>query len=175
MGKRMVETNPRHLPRRSVLGFLVAIGARPLDAKAAGCAPPSVLFVCPYGTVKSAIAREMLKRRARERGVAVHAWSRGLRLENHVSPALGAKLAADGLDPAAEPAQTLRPADVGSADLVVAFDEAADDPALRGARAWPTPSWNDDYAGAKAAVSARIDALLDEVASLGCGTHRPAA
>ena len=166
----MIEIRSPILQRRAVLALGVVGLAWPRFASAADCAPPSVLFVCPYGTVKSAIAREMLKRRARERGVAVRAWSRGLHLENHVSPALAAHLAADRLDPAAEPAQVFQPADARSADLVIAFDEAVDDPALRGARAWPTPSWNDDYAGARAAVVVRIDALLDELASRRCGS-----
>jgi protein-tyrosine-phosphatase len=164
----MVGRHTRVLDRRYLIGLTLAGLAAPRLAWAAGCAPPRVLFVCPVGTVKSAIAREMLKTRAATRGVAVRASSRGLQVENHVSPALSARLIADRIDPASEPAQALTPDDVAAADIVVAFDEAADAPSLRGARNWPTPSWNNDYDAAKAATTAHIDALVDELAARGC-------
>lgn len=134
-----------------------------LRAEPAPCAPPTVLFVCPAGTVKSAIARETLRRRAAASGLRVRVVSRGLQPEDHVSPALAASLRADGLDPAAEPARPLQDADVAAADIVVAFDEAAQAPALKDARVWDIPSWNSDYSGAKAALAARTDALIGEL------------
>lgn len=137
-------------------------------AQSAPCPPPSVLFVCPAGTVKSAIARETLKRRAAELGVTVSVSSRGVHVEDHVSPGLAANLKADSLDAALEPPQNLVSADVSAADIVIAFDEAAQVPALRGARAWDTPSWNSDYAGAKAALAAHIDRLLAELRAKPC-------
>ena len=130
---------------------------------AAGCPPTRVLFVCPAGTVKSAIAREVLRRRVAEAGLAVAVFSRGLKVEDHVSPALAANLRADGLDPAREPATALTDADISHADIVIAFDDAADAPALHSARAWRTPSWNADYAAAKADLSTRLDALVAEL------------
>jgi len=150
------------LSRRSVaLALLLAPSA--VRAQARPCAPPTVLFVCPAGTVKSAIAREVLKARAAKAGVAVRAVSRGLQPEDHVSAALAARLRADGIDPAAEPARALQPADLGRADIVIAFDEAAQAPALGAARVWDIPSWNGDYAGAKAALAVRMDALVAEL------------
>jgi fructose-specific phosphotransferase system component IIB len=127
------------------------------------CAPPRVLFVCPAGTVKSAIARETLKRRAAEAGVPVRVQSRGVNPEDHVSPALAANLRADGLDPAAEPARRLAEADVAAADIVIAFDEAVREPALRGARTWDVPSWNGDYPAARAAQAKLVDTLVAEL------------
>jgi protein-tyrosine-phosphatase len=119
--------------------------------------------------VKSAIAREVIKRRARERGaVPVEVTSRGVRPEDHVSPGLRAKLRSDGIDPGAEPAQALSPVDVGRAQVIIAFDEAAQDSRLRGARVWTTPSWNDDYVAAKAALAPQVEALLDELSARGC-------
>lgn len=149
------------LARRTfVIGMglaLAAVGAR------AGCPPLRVLFVCPAGSVKSAIARESFRRRAADQGVAVSVSSRGVHPEDHVSPALAAKLKRDGIDPAAEPLRGLAPADIAQADLVIAFDEAADEPSLRAARAWKTPSWNTDYAAAKADLDGRLALLLTEV------------
>jgi hypothetical protein len=127
------------------------------------CRAPTVLFVCPAGTVKSAIAREALRQRAAAAKIRVRVESRGLDPEDHVSPALAANLRADGIDPAAEPAQRLTEADVSQADIVIAFDAATAAPALRGARSWDIPSWNADYAGARAALADRMAALVAEL------------
>jgi len=150
--------------RRRFALALLGLAIPPI-AKAAPCPPPTVLFVCPYGTVKSAIAREILKARAAAAGVPVRVQSRGLQLADHVSPALAASLRTDGIDPRAEPARQLQPADPAQATIVVAFDEAAQAPLLHGARVWDIPSWNSDYAGAKAALAERVDALLGELAA----------
>jgi protein-tyrosine-phosphatase len=118
--------------------------------------------------VKSAIARETLKRRAAEQGVPVSVTSRGVHVEDHVSQGLAANLKADGLDAALETPRALASTDVSAADIVVAFDEATQIPALRGARSWDTPSWNSDYAGAKAALAAHVDRLLAELRAKPC-------
>ena len=143
----------------------LALLAAPGAARAAQspCDPPRVLFVCPAGTVKSAIAREALRARAAKAGIAISVRSRGLKPEDHVSPALAANLRADGLDPAREPALALTPDDIAAADIVIAFDEAAQAPALKAARSWDIPSWNADYAGAKAALETRLDGLVAEL------------
>jgi protein-tyrosine-phosphatase len=149
--------------------FLLAAIAAPTSARAtpAPCVPQRVLFVCPAGAVKSAIAREVLRQRARSSNLRIVVESRGLQPEDHVSPALAANLRADGLDPAAEPALLLTKADVDRAHIVVAFDEAAHAPALTRARAWDIPSWNSDYGRARAALAVRMDALVAELRSGG--------
>jgi protein-tyrosine-phosphatase len=148
---------------------LALLGALTMAGRAlAACPPRAVLFVCPAGTVKSAIARELTKRRAAARGLAAHVSSRGVTPEDHVSPALAARLRADGLDPAAEPARALTPADLAGSDIVVAFDEAAKAPGMARARVWDMPSWNSSYDQAMLAVTFRIDALLDELAAAPC-------
>ncbi len=152
---------PRIDRRRMLLGALLL--ASPASVQAKPCAPPRILFVCPAGTVKSAIARETLRARAAAAGVPMEVQSRGLHIEDHVSPALAAALRADGLNPAAEPARPLQDADITHADIVIAFDNAAQEPRLRHARVWDIPSWNSDYPGAKAALATRIDDLLAEL------------
>jgi protein-tyrosine-phosphatase len=156
------------LPRRRFLALLATLVGPAGRAQAAACDPPRVLFVCPVGTVKSAIARETLRRRAGERGVAVVVQSRGVHPADHVTPALAANLKADGVDPTADPLRPLTAADVRAADITIAFDEAAQAPELAGARIWTTPSWNSDYAAAKADLAPRIEALLDELSARGC-------
>jgi protein-tyrosine-phosphatase len=159
---------PLVLDRRAILaGVGLALAGGP--AKAA-CRPVRVLFVCPAGSVKSAIAREVLKRRAAQEGVSVVVASRGLRLEDHVTPALAANLRGDGIDPTAEPLRALTPADVAQADILVAFDEASEAPLLRSAQAWKTPSWNADYAAAKADLEARLTVLLKQIRARAAAT-----
>jgi protein-tyrosine-phosphatase len=150
------------MDRRRILLSAILLAA-PGAALAKPCAPAQVLFVCPAGTVKSAIARETLKARAAAAGVAVRVRSRGLHIEDHVSPSLAANLRADGVNPTAEPARSLQDADVAQADIVIAFDEAAQAPLLHRARVWEIPSWNSDYAGAKAALASHMDALVAEL------------
>ncbi len=129
----------------------------------AACPPVRVLFVCPAGSVKSAIARETLRKRAAAEGVSVIVASRGVHPEDHLSATLAAKLKRDGIDPASEPLRGLMPSDIAQADLIIAFDEAADEPALRSARAWKTPSWNDHYDSAKADLEHRLTGLLADL------------
>jgi protein-tyrosine-phosphatase len=142
--------------------LFLSLAAAPAASWAA-CAPPRVLFVCPAGTVKSAIARELLRARVSAERLDVAVASRGLQPEDHVSPTLATKLRADGLEPWREAALRLTDRDVANADIVIAFDDAANAPALRGARAWRTPSWNADYDGAKADLAVRMDRLVAEL------------
>lgn len=125
---------------------------------------PRVLFVCQYGTAKSAIAREVFRRRARERGIAVTAFSRGITLEDHVSPQLRTRLNSDGIDPGVEPARTLSESDWRHADLVIVFNPLPKDAKPRDLRDWTDlPSFNEDYDHARLVLDQRIEALLDEI------------
>lgn len=124
-----------------------------------------VLFVCPAGSVKSAIAREVLKRRAADEGLSVSVASRGVHPEDHVSAALAVKLKSDGINPGAEPLSALEESDITYADIVIAFDDAAEVPILQSARAWKTPSWNDTFAAAKDDLDNRVTGLVSELRS----------
>ena len=127
---------------------------------------PRVLFICQYGTAKSAIARELFRRRARQRGVAVTAFSRGLTLADHISPALHQKLSADGIDPATDEATVLTRRDWQHADLVVAFNPLPTDVRPAHLRDWSDlGSFNDDYAHTRPDLDRRIEALLDAIAT----------
>lgn len=154
-------THSLELPRRAVIGGVLAF-AMSGTARAA-CARPAVLFICPVGTVKSAIARETLKAQAAVAGRALDVRSRGIAVQNHVSPQLAAALESDRIDPAAEPPQKLATSDLWPGQIVIAFDEAAQDPRLAGARIWDVPSFNNSYAAAKAALSAHIAELVAEL------------
>jgi len=127
-----------------------------------------VLFVCPKGSVKSAIAREKLRREVKARGLAVDVQSRGVTPENDISPGLAAHLKEEGVNPLADPIRRFTRADAERSDVVIAFDEAASAPGLEHAQKWHSPSWNDDYANAKAVMDSRIPALADELAKRPC-------
>ncbi|ENZ82891.1 MULTISPECIES: low molecular weight phosphatase family protein [Caulobacter] len=138
------------------------------SANPRACAPYRVLFVCPAGTVKSAIAREVLRRKAPAWQVPIEVRSRGLKIEDHLYPELAERLHADGIEPTSEPARTFALADAAWADIVIAFDEAAAAPGLSEARAWRTPSWVTDYDRAKADLDQRLGELLNELAESSC-------
>lgn len=149
-----------HLSRRVMIGALASacVSAPRRDA-------PNVLFVCQHGTVKSPVAREHLRRMAATRGIAVNVQSRGIAPEDAMSPQLTAALAADGIDAANEPVRRLTAADLAAADIIIVFNPL---PAEFGA--WPVRDWSDvgsmnqDYAGARAMLMPRLEALVAELA-----------
>ena len=157
----------RAVARRVVLaGALAALGAgavQPLFA-AGRSGPPKVLFVCQFGTVKSAVAREHLRRRAADRGIAIQVHSRGITPEPHRSAALTEALRQDGIDPDREPLGRLTPGDIAAADIVIVFDKLPAGFHAQGARDWSDlPSMNADYPAARTNLLKRINALLDEL------------
>lgn len=125
----------------------------------------TVLFVCQFGGVKSAAAREVLRAKASAAGVQVRVISRGITPDpNHVSDALAKRTAADGINLAADPLTKLDAAALRSADIVVAFDPLPSDLARTDARDWTAmPSMNSSYDAARAFLDARLDALLAEL------------
>ena len=125
--------------------------------------PQHILFVCPAGSVKSAIAREIMKRRAREVGLVVDVRSRGVTPEDHVSPGLAARLRADGIDVSAQPLTALSKDDLAWADRIIGFDSALQSPGMEQAEAWDIPSWNDAYDGAKAALIPKVETLISVI------------
>jgi hypothetical protein len=153
----------QYLSRRSVL-----VGAVSL---AVGCASApqarvDVLFVCRYATVKSAIAREHFRRLAVARGMDVRTQSRGITPEDHVTPALAAALASDGVDLRADPIGTLTAADLDAADIIIVFDALPVEMGPWPVRDWSDmPSMNADYSAARAVLVPRLNALLDEIAA----------
>ena len=154
--------------RNFVLGLAAGVSWFPASAKAEPCAATRVLFVCPMGSVKSAIAREELRRAVKARGLPVMVQSRGLTPTNDISPALAAHLRDDGINPLADPLRRFTKADTEKADITIAFDEAAKAPGLEQATVWNSPSWNDDYAHAKETMDQRITKLTDELAQRPC-------
>jgi protein-tyrosine-phosphatase len=125
---------------------------------------PKILLVCQFGTVKSAITRELLIRRASERGIALTAWSRGITPGEHLAPTLKVRLDAERIDPRRQPLRRLSTRDIAKADIVVAFDPLPASFARAKVQDWSdTPSMNSSYDAARRVVDLRIDALLDQL------------
>lgn len=124
----------------------------------------TVLFICNFGSVKSAITRELFRRRALERGVQVTAISRGIALQSHLSPQLRATLAADGIDPERDGQHQLRKADLRRADMTVILDPLPKGENARHIHDWTDiQSFNQFYGTEKPRVLERINQLLDEI------------
>jgi protein-tyrosine-phosphatase len=153
--------------RRSLVTAIIALAATPpLDSRAQGAKIPRVLFVCQFGTVKSAIAREMFRRRARERNISVVAFSRGITPEDHVTPELRANLAADNIVTTRDSLRRLARRDLASADVIVIFNPLPREFLHTAPLDWSdVPSVNAQYANAHADLAVRIEALLDTLAS----------
>lgn len=148
---------------RRMLLLGLAVTAMPTPALA--LRRPRVLFVCQAGTVKSAVARELLRKRAREHGIAVDVRSRGIAPADHMTPQIRQRLIAEfGIDPASEPVKALRQSDLDRTDIVVLFDRLPPDLHKPGALDWTDqPSLLGQFDASMAYLSAHIDALLDRL------------
>jgi hypothetical protein len=149
--------------RRGAIGALLAgVVAGRLGAKKREL--PRILFVCQYGSVKSAIARELLRRRARERGIALRAFSRGITPEAHLPAEIEARLRAEGIDAGGDGLHRLLPVDAGAADIVVYFNPLPANIVAARSLDWTSvPSVLGTYPAARADMNRRIEALLDSL------------
>ena len=168
----MPVTNPDFtelaISRRVLITSALAASLIGACASARRNSAPVVLFVCQYGTAKSAISRELFRRRVRQRRLAIKAFSRGLTIEDHLTPELRQRLLADGIDPTLEPAQALQPQDWQHATLVVAFNTLPPAVPRAKVRDWTDlPSITDDYANTRAILDRRLETLIDELAGRG--------
>jgi hypothetical protein len=155
------------ISRRSLVTSIVALAATsPLNLRAQGAKIPRVLFVCQFGTVKSAIAREMFRHRARQRNISVAAFSRGITPEDHVTPELRANLAADNIVTTHDRLRKLTRRDLASADFIVIFNLLPSNFLNTVTLDWSdVPSVNAQYSNAHADLAVRIESLLDTLAS----------
>ena len=153
------------LGRHAFLPSLLALSVVLIPSAAAPQrSPPSVLFICQFGTAKSAIAREVFRRRARERGIEATTFSRGITPEEHVSPALRQRLEADGVDSTRDGLHRLSKEDLKAADIVVTFNPLPAGMHRTHTLDWSAlPSMNDAYPLARANLQRRIDHLLDRI------------
>jgi protein-tyrosine-phosphatase len=159
----------RPLARRTLIAGSAALALAACIGPVAprhAAAAPKVLFVCQFGSVKSPVARELLRRRGAERSVAVSVQSRGITPGGHQSPALVAALHTEGLNTLADPLRPLTASDLAQADVVIVFDRLPAGMAASSVRDWSDlPSMNAEYPRARTILVERIDRLLDEFAA----------
>jgi protein-tyrosine-phosphatase len=157
----MRSTDPFGLSRRTAI---LSAAALLIAAGPGGGRPPRVLFVCLHGTVKSPIARELMRGLARARGIPLEVQSRGVDPAEGASAEVAAALVRDGIDVKREPLRTLTTADAAWADMVVYFDPLPFEVTGKDQRDWrDTPSVNQHYTDSLALMRSRIAALLDEL------------
>ncbi|MGH9889463.1 MAG: hypothetical protein ACREBE_28275 [bacterium] len=126
----------------------------------------TIVFVCEHGSVKSLIAQEWFNRRAKERGLAVRAVSRGATPDASVPVPIVEALQQDGFD-----VRTFKPSAPTSRELRKAARVVAIGlrPGALGPAATPE-AWDDipptsgGYAGTRDALRAHIEALLSVLA-----------
>jgi protein-tyrosine-phosphatase len=153
---------PRTINRRRLLAAALAVAAA---AHVNAGQLPRVLFVCQFGSVKSAVAREQFRALAARRALPLAAQSRGITPEAHASQALVAALRQEGIDLTTEPLRALTQADLDQADVVVLFNALPAGLNARNVRDWTdTGSLNDAYAAQRPRLMARIEALAKELA-----------
>ena len=158
-----------HIDRRRALAVFLAVTASTAMPVVLNASKPvtRVLFVCQFGTVKSAIARELFRRQAVRRGIPVTVFSRGITPGPHLAISARDHLRADGIIIDGEAVQPLQQPDLLEADLVIAFNPLPASMHTSVLRDWSeVPSVNDAYHLARADLDRRIDLLLDEIARM---------
>ena len=127
---------------------------------------PRVLFVCQFGSVKSALAREIFRHSAAARAIPATVFSRGITPEAHISDNLRAALVTEGFNIENEPLRQLRSKDLAAADVTVLFDPLPCGLHARRVHDWTdTGSLNQAYQTERPRLLARIEALLDELSA----------
>lgn len=149
--------------------LLVLSGALPTrgHAQQASARPPkTVLFVCEHGTVRSLLAKVLFEEYAAEVGLQMQAVSRGTRADSVIPLWMQRGLAADKVTLGSWRPQTLRPADLATASMVVSFDvpvTATADARVPRAQWDSLPSVSRDYAIGRDAIKVRVHQLVDSL------------
>ena len=150
--------------------ILSAILALTASAQRAVVPPPTVLFVCEHGTVRSLLAKVLFEQYAGEVGLRMKAVSRGTHADSIVPPWMQQGLSADHVVMGPWRPQTLRPEDLADAAYVVSFDVplSATTGALGQREQWDgLPSVSKDYTNGRDAIKLRVHALVDSLKRAG--------
>ena len=159
----------RHLKASlGMLGLIASgLGAQATARSASSDSSARVVFVCEHGTVKSLVAVEYFNRLARAGGLRVVAISRGTKPDTIIPSPVRTGLEADGFDVSAFHPQRFTRGDATAGILVVALDvdvERVAGNATAVTRWDGLPSVTADYAGARTAIVARVQQLVDSLA-----------
>jgi protein-tyrosine-phosphatase len=128
--------------------------------------PPTVAFVCLHGAAKSVLAAACFERLAEARGVRVRALAAGTEPDREIAPAVLRALLAEGIDLRGERPRPVTRDDLEGAAAIVSFgpDLSRLAPPGRPVIRWDdVPALSEDFAAGRAAIQARLPALLEEV------------
>ncbi len=128
--------------------------------------PPTVAFVCLHGAAKSVLAAACFEQLAAARGVPVRALSAGTEPDPEIAPAVLRALLAEGIDLRGERPRHATQETLAGAAAVVSFgpDLSGLVPPGRAVVHWDdVPALSEDFAAGRAAILARLPALLEEV------------
>jgi arsenate reductase (thioredoxin) len=121
-----------------------------------------VLFVCLHASAKSLIAAEYFNKRAAEQGVPLRALSAGTDPDETVPTHVVAGMRGDGYDVSTRRPLRLSREVAAPARIAVSFDPDLSAYVPRGCivERWSVPAVSDDYAIARDAIKARVNALI---------------
>ncbi len=124
-----------------------------------------VLFVCLHASAKSLIAAEYFNRRAAAQGVPFRAVSAGTEPDKSVPPHVAAGMRGDGYDVSTRTPLRLTRELAALARVAVSFDPDLAEYVPEGCMVerWSVPAVSDDYAIARDAIKARVDALMTKL------------
>lgn len=128
--------------------------------------PSLVLFVCLHASAKSLIAAEYFNRVAGERRLPYRAISAGTDPDKAVPPHVVAGMSGDGYDVSARTPLRLTRELAAHARIAISFEPDLSEYAPPGCivERWSVPAVSDDYAIARDAIRARVDALISSLA-----------
>ena len=138
----------------------------------------SVLFVCQHGAAKSVIAARHFTALARARGLTVEASAAGVEPDAEIPPHVTAGLRSDGVDDQATAPQAVTRDLLENAQVVVSFgcDLSAFTEDARRIIQWNgVPAVSDGYDRARAVIVQRLQAVLNDAASLPNASPRPSS
>jgi arsenate reductase (thioredoxin) len=124
-----------------------------------------VLFVCEHGAAKSVVATAHFNQLARRSGLSAFAASRGITPESVVDPVVRTGMEAEGLNTDVTPV-AVTPEMARTAARIVTFgvDLPFAVPAATRVESWAdVPPLSRDYDASRAAISARVAALIEEM------------
>jgi protein-tyrosine-phosphatase len=128
--------------------------------------PLTVVFVCLHGAAKSVVAAAYFDRLAAARGVRVRALAAGTEPDPEVAPAVLRALLAEDIDVRGQRPRRVTRKDVAGATAVVSFGPDLSDlvrPGVPVAYWTDVPAMSENFETGRAAILARLPALLDEV------------
>jgi arsenate reductase len=128
----------------------------------------TVLFLCPHAAAKSVLAAAEFDRLAAVRGLRLRADAAGTDPDPTTNPAVVAALAADGIDASGHRPRRVTTQELTGAWRVVSLGCDLDDvaPATLRVERWDdVPPVSAGLPAARAAIRARVERLVDELAA----------